>query len=66
MSGGGGGPIIIRKFRAAAELETVQEQLGPIRRSKLLAILAKDDEDWTHLEARFVWRCVMDAYEAFE
>ncbi len=67
MSGGGGGVIIIRqKLRAAAQTETLQEQLGPIKRTKLQAIIAKIDDDWSGPETRFVARCILDAVEAYE
>jgi hypothetical protein len=63
----GGGHIIIRRNkRAAAELETVQEQLGPNKKAKLLAILAKDEADWTPKESKFVGHCIQDAEESYE
>ena len=66
MSGGGGAHIIRGRARALAETESVQSQLGPLKLAKLQAILAKADGDWTHIETRFVIRCVLEAYEAYE
>ncbi len=67
MSGGSGGPIIIKKkLREAAETSAVRDELGPRRLAKLDAVLAKSDGDWSHSETKFVGRCIMDAYEAYE
>lgn len=66
MSGGGGGHIIRGRLRAAAETSSVREQLGPLKLAKLDAVLSKSDGDWTHPETRFVGRCIMEAYEAYE
>lgn len=64
MSGGSGGPIIIRrKIRAAAELESVQNALPTAKRIRLTEILNKSDLHWTDEETHYVWRCVAHAYD---
>ncbi len=67
MSGGGGGPVIIRKNIAPVpKLESVLEQLGPLKRGRLAAINAKNSDTWTKDEFLFVLRCIREAYEAYE
>jgi hypothetical protein len=64
---GGAGPIIIRRnMRVLADSGSVKDQLGPRKRAKLEAVLAKAEEDWTHREEKFVLDCVGDALEAYE
>jgi hypothetical protein len=67
MSGGHGGIIIIKpNLRTLASTNAVQEQLGALKLSRLLDVLAKSDDDWTIQEVRFLARCVLDAVEAYE
>ena len=67
MSGGGGGPIIIKGgTRSLVSTNAVQDELGPRKRAKAQAILAKPDADWTHNETRFLIGCIADAWEACE
>jgi len=67
MSGGSGGVIIIKSgTRSVAETSAVQEEIGPRKLAKLLAVLAKQDEEWSFKEFKFVHGCILDAMEAYE
>jgi hypothetical protein len=67
MSGGSGGPIIIKGgTRSVASTSAVLDQLDQRRRQKAEAILAKQDADWTLAEFKFLSRCIVDAMEDYE
>lgn len=64
MSGGGGGIIIIRsRLRTTASDAVVQDNLDTIRKSKVNAILAKPDGNWTDYETHYVSNSIMIAYD---
>lgn len=67
MSGGSGGPIIIKGgTRSVASTSAVLDELGPRKRTKAEAILAKQEADWTAKETKFLLNCVISAVEAYE
>jgi hypothetical protein len=67
MSGGSGGPIIIKKrIRDTASTGAVLDELGPRKRAKAEAVLAKQDADWSLRETKFLLNCVIDAVEAYD
>jgi hypothetical protein len=67
MSGGSGGPIIIKTgTRNLASTGAVLDQLGARRRAKAEAILAKQDEDWSCNDVKFLLRCAADAMEDYD
>lgn len=50
----------------AADSETIKDQLGPLKRAKLEAILARNAAEWSHEEFHFLLRCIREAHESFE
>jgi hypothetical protein len=70
MSGGGGGPIIIKRNKIRAALKTLASEIDvrgavPINKlSRYDTILAKNHEDWDDDETHFMRRCVGDSYDS--
>jgi hypothetical protein len=69
MSGGGGGPIIIKRNKIRSALKTLAQESdvrGSVPSNKLSrydAILAKSHEDWDDDETHFIRRCVGESYD---
>lgn len=69
MSGGGGGPIVIKRNKIRASLkaivseEDVRAAVPADKLDQLDAILAKPHEDWDDAETHFVKICVGDSYD---
>lgn len=60
MSGGGGGPIIIRRqIRSLAQSDTVRQHLTPAKCAELQAITDKQEGDWTRAQFRKVMRFIV-------
>lgn len=67
MSGGSGGPIIIKpRLAVLGGLDSVKDQLGPLKRAKLEGLLAGNPEEWTLQDAKFVLHCIRDALISYE
>lgn len=65
MSGGGGGVIIIKPhLRTLAQTGAVQDNLPEPKKSRVLEILAKADQDWSADEVHFLLRAVGEAFDS--
>lgn len=63
----GGGHIIIRSSVAkAADLGSIKDQLGPLKRAKLDSILFKPSHQWRSKEFKFVMNAIHDAHDAYD